>query len=287
MLRCSVRPLCRLSFPLLTVAVVFALPTCAAAQKELGQPTMTGPAPPQVDSRGTDAAPLVVRTIESQEQTERATSNQRWTLALAGLTLLLTFGQLVLITVQASIARRQNAIIEQQNQILHRQLKEAEVAAGAAMKSADIAGQSLALAERGYLSIPDVPVSAFVETVSFTALFKNQGRTPIYIKSGLITFDMKPAFPPHAKAPLEHSVEAMTVFPDTQVQVSLQFGPTTPEQRAAWSASESMLYLTGYIDYHDAFPGTRVHRLFLSRIRDGRTGTYYNNPRGQNHEVDA
>src|SRR5215203_4565480 len=105
-----------------------------------GQPTTTQQQPQ--DLRGTENAPVVVRVLPvtksqeetAQEQADRQdeASTKRWTLWLAGFTVLVGAGQIYMIKRQARIAESQNEIMERQSVIMDGQLKATETAANAA-----------------------------------------------------------------------------------------------------------------------------------------------------------
>lgn len=187
------------------VSLFWVLSACALAQSQ--PPTPSGgneerqPQPqetrPYQDQRGTEANPLVIRELRSQEQADADQQDRRDEQANRRYALWLSLVTLVVIAFQVWLLLRQNTIISGQSDILERQAKhmedgliETRRSADAAASAVQISEQSLITNARAYVLHSAWEVDAFwdkprigggppiLKGVRITPVFRNFGNTP-------------------------------------------------------------------------------------------------------------
>jgi hypothetical protein len=152
---------------------------------------------PATDQRGTEQSPVVVKVLPTPKTQEEAAqekddrddkaSASRWTMWLAGLTVLVGCGQLIVYGIQA---RRLRETIDKMDAIAKDQTKDMQAsiaqstraadatraAADAAVLSANVAKQTLVVAHRAYLHIATIQMTGGRPNPDIVLLVKNSGR---------------------------------------------------------------------------------------------------------------
>lgn len=168
------------------------------------------------------------------------------------------------------------------------QLEQMKIATAATKQSVDIAAQSLAVTQRGYLEIRWQWLAMGDSRTAARYLLGANGATAVDILDGSyarLSID-KPPFPNAVTKEMRTSaISPRRVSPRTQSDwADIIFPVMTPEQQALFIGSALTVFISGTVRYKDAFPNTPVHRKYFGVKWTGKD--WESNPFVRNDEED-